>query len=57
MRVTINHIAEDEGVEHFEKLTPVVGRARHFLAVNFGAPCAKLLKLGVEGLPVVLTRA
>jgi hypothetical protein len=48
-----HHVALREAPEHFEKLAPVIVRARHLLAVNLGAPrAALLLKLGVEGLPV-----
>jgi len=48
-----HHVAGGEGVEHFQKLAPVAVRARHLLAVNLGATRpAKLLKLGVERLPV-----
>ncbi|MGA8758804.1 MAG: helix-turn-helix domain-containing protein [Stellaceae bacterium] len=32
-----HHVAGREGVEHFEKLAPVVVRARHLLTVNLGA--------------------
>ena len=46
-----HHVAGVEGVEHFEKLAPVVVRAGHLLAVNLGASrAAQLLKLGIEGL-------
>jgi hypothetical protein len=48
-----HHVAGDEGLEHFEKLAPVVVRARHLRAVNLGTACAaQLLKLGVERLAV-----
>jgi hypothetical protein len=44
--------------EHVEKLAAVGARASNLLAVNLRASRAeKLLKLGVEGLPLVLTRA
>ncbi len=53
MRVTVTTSPGARAVEHFEKLAPVVVRARHLLAVNLGAArTAKLLKLGVERLPV-----
>jgi hypothetical protein len=46
-------IAGGEVLEHVEKLAAVGPRARHLLAVNFGASrAAKLLKLGVKGLPI-----
>ena len=32
-----HHVAEGEGVEHLEKLPPVVVRARHLLPVNLAA--------------------
>jgi hypothetical protein len=48
-----HHVAGGEAVEQFEKLVPVGPRARHFLAVNLPASGgAKLVELGVEGLPV-----
>jgi hypothetical protein len=48
-----HHVAGGEGLQHFEKLAPVVVRAGHLLAVNLGAACsAYLFKLGVEDLPV-----
>jgi hypothetical protein len=48
-----HRVAGGESGEHFEKLAPVVVRARHLLPVNLGAArAAKLLKLGVERLPV-----
>jgi hypothetical protein len=48
-----HHVAGCEGLQHFEKLAPVVVRARHLLAVNLAASyAAQLLKLGVESLPV-----
>jgi hypothetical protein len=48
-----HHVAGGEGVWQFEKLAAVAARARHLLAVNLRTACAaKLLKLGVERLPV-----
>ena len=48
-----HHVAGGEALQHFEKLAPVAVRARHLLTVNIGAArAAKLLKLGVERLPV-----
>ena len=49
-----HHVAGGEGLQHFEKLPPVVVRARHLLPVNLGGASGltKLLKLAVEGLPV-----
>jgi hypothetical protein len=53
MRVTVTTSPETKGVEHLQKLAAVAVRARHLLAVNLGATrAAKLLKLGVERLPV-----
>ena len=49
-----HHVAGGEGLQHFEKFAPAAVRAGHLLAVNLGgtARAAKLLKLGVERLPV-----
>jgi hypothetical protein len=48
-----HHVAGRKALEHFEKLAPVAARARYLLAVNLRASrAAKLLKLGVERLPV-----
>jgi len=50
-----HHIAGAEPVEHLEKRAPVRSRSCHLLAVDLPATApgsAKLLKLGVEGLPV-----
>ena len=55
MRVTVTTSPGARRVEHPEKLAPVGPRARHLLAVDVPAAAsggAKLLKLGVEGLPV-----
>jgi hypothetical protein len=50
-----HHVAGGELAEHPVKLAPVGPRARYLLAVDVSAGAsggAKLLKLGVEGLPV-----
>jgi hypothetical protein len=48
-----HHVAGGEVAEHGEKLAPVGPCARHLLAVYPAASLgAKVLKLGVEGLPV-----
>jgi hypothetical protein len=55
-----HHVAGGELAEHPVKLAPVGPRARYRLAVDVPAGTsglAKLLKLAVEGLPMVLTRA
>jgi hypothetical protein len=52
IRVKRHHVAGSKGLQHFEKLAPVVVRAGHLLPVNLGgAACgAELLKLAVERL-------
>ena len=50
-----HHVAGGKPVEHSQKFAPVGPRAGHLLAVDVPAAApgsAKLLKLGVEGLPV-----
>src|SRR5207249_11376916 len=53
MGVTVTTSPGEEGGEPFEQFAPVVGRARHLLAVNLSAsPATQLLKPGIERLPV-----
>jgi hypothetical protein len=50
-----HHVAGGKAVEHAEKLAPVGACAGHLLAVDVAAAAsggAKLVKLGVQGLPV-----
>jgi hypothetical protein len=55
-----HHLAGGQLAEHAVKPAPAGPRADYLLAVYVAAPAssgAKLLKLVVEGLPTVLTRA